>query len=272
MPKPKIAYQVYSAREQAEKDLPQVLKTLKQQGYDGVELAGTYGHSGQKLKDMLAQAGLSAPSCHVPLQQMQQDPQGVITLYREIGCRYMAIPYVEEHHRPGQPGFAELFPFIYQFGQRCREAGLQLLYHNHDFEFEQVSGAYGLDFLFAAVPAELLQTELDTCWIKYAGVDPVAYLHQYAGRAPVVHLKDFVGYKGDTPPYQLIGMEDSPQAKEAAFSFKPYGHGVQHVDSLTQAAIDAGAQWLVIEQDESPDQPPLTASAMSIDTLRRQGL
>jgi len=89
------------------KDLPQVLKTLKQQGYDGVELAGTYGHSGQKLKDMLAQAGLSAPSCHVPLQQMQQDPQGVITLYREIGCRYMAIPYVEEHHRPGQPGFAD---------------------------------------------------------------------------------------------------------------------------------------------------------------------
>lgn len=272
MSTPKIAYQLYSARDEAAKDLKSVLTTLKSQGYDGVELAGTYGFSGQELRDLLRETGLEAPSCHVPLKQLEEDPQGTIRLYQQIGCRYVVIPYVEEHHRPGQPGFAQLIALIYQVGKHCQDAGMQLLYHNHDFEFEKVSGAYGLDFLYAAVPADLLQTELDTCWVKYAGVDPVAYLAQYAGRAPVVHLKDFVGFKGDTPPYQLIGMADNPAAKEAAFSFKPYGHGVQDADAVTRAAIQAGAQWLVIEQDDSPDMPPLKASELSIGTLRKQGL
>ena len=35
----------------------------------------------------------------------------------------------------------------------CREADIQLLYHNHDFEFITLSGQYGLDFLYSSVPA-----------------------------------------------------------------------------------------------------------------------
>lgn len=272
MSKPGIAYQLYSARSQAEKDLKGALTTLKQQGYEGVELAGTYGLSGAEMRQLLDEVGLQAPSCHVPVKQMLEDPEGVIALYKQIGCKYIALPYVEEHHRPGHPGFAELIPLIYRFGQMCKDAGMQLLYHNHDFEFEPVSGMYGLDFLYTAVPADLLKTELDTCWVHYVGVNPVDYLAKYAGRSPVVHLKDYVGVKGDTAPYQLIGMDINPEAAKAAFAFKPYGHGIQDVDALTQAAIDAGAEWLVIEQDDSPDMPPLEASALSIATLRKQGL
>ncbi len=272
MSKPNIAYQLYSARQEAAKDLRAVLTTVQQQGDDGVEFAGFYGHSVEDIKQMLADIGLQAASSHVPLKDMQEDPEGIIAYHNAIGIKFIALPYVQEVNRPGQPGFAALFPLIYQFGQQCKEAGIQLLYHNHDFEFERVSGAYGLDFMYDAVPADLLMTEIDTCWVKYAGVDPVHYLAKYKGRAPVVHLKDFVGYKGDTPPYQLIGMDDKPEAKETAFSFKPYGYGIQDVDAVTKAAIDAGAQWLVIEQDESPDMPPLKVSEMSIGTLRKQGL
>ena len=35
-----IAYQIYSARKEAEQDLPSVLRQLKALGYNGVEFAG----------------------------------------------------------------------------------------------------------------------------------------------------------------------------------------------------------------------------------------
>ena len=53
-----------------------------------------------------------------------------------------------------------------------RKLGIQLLYHNHDFEFVKLDGEYALDVLYSTIPADLLQTEIDTCWVKVAGVDP----------------------------------------------------------------------------------------------------
>ena len=41
---------------------------------------------------------------------------------------------------------------------------------------------------------------------------------------------------------------------------------------MVEAAQEAGAQWYIIEQDDSPERPPLEAAGMSIDTLRRLGL
>ena len=41
----KVGLQVYSVREDAEKDLEGTLKKIKELGYDGVELAGLYGRS-----------------------------------------------------------------------------------------------------------------------------------------------------------------------------------------------------------------------------------
>lgn len=48
-----IAYQIYSARKEAEQDLLSVLRQLKALGYDGVEFAGFYGHSAQDVRAML---------------------------------------------------------------------------------------------------------------------------------------------------------------------------------------------------------------------------
>lgn len=271
MSKPLIAYQVYSARAEAEKDLRGILTALKKQGYDGVEFAGFYGHSAEEVKAMLDEIGLAAASSHVAIQLARQDPFGVISYHQKIGCKYIAIPYLDNNDRPGAPGFASVIRFIYEFGALCRQAGIQLSYHNHDFEFEMLSGIHGLDFIFDAVPAELLATEIDTCWVKYAGVDPIEYVRKHAGRAPTVHLKDFVGFKGDVSPYHLIGQKDNPDAHIAQFSYRPYGYGVQDAKGVAEAAVAAGAKWLIIEQDDSPDRPPMEASAMSIGTLRKLG-
>lgn len=42
--------------------------------------------------------------------------------------------------RPGGAGFAQAIRVISRFGSLLREAGMTLLYHNHDFEFVNVSG------------------------------------------------------------------------------------------------------------------------------------
>ena len=274
MQKRPIAYQVYSAREEAAQNLDAVLAELAAMGYDGVEFAGFYGHSAQDIAAMLTKHGLIALSSHVPLAAMQADPFGVIAYHQTIGCSYIAIPYLDDTTRPGAPGFAAVLQFIYKFAALCREAGIQLLYHNHDFEFVTISGQYGLDFLYDAVPASLLATEIDVCWVKYAGLNPADYLRGYAGRCPVVHLKDYVGTRDGHPPYALIGLPQSEPDESAkqAFEFRPFGHGSQDVPSVLTAAIESGAQWFVVEQDMAVGMTPLEAARASIETLRKAGV
>lgn len=75
-------------------------------------------------------------------------------------------------------------------GKVAKELGMTLLYHNHDFEFEKINGKYALDILYKEVPADLLETEMDTCWGNVDGEYPPPYIRKYRGRAPVVHLKE----------------------------------------------------------------------------------
>ncbi len=263
----RIAYQLYSAREAAQQDLPGVLHSLKKLGYEGVEFAGFYGYSADNVRRILDEAGLVAVSSHVPMQLIEKDMPGTIAYHQAIGCKYIAVPYLDDTQRPGAAGFAAVLNTIHQFGTLCKAGGITLLYHNHDFEFCTVSGVYGLDFLYQAIPADILQTEIDTCWVKYAGEDPAAYIRKYAGRAPLVHIKDFVGNKGEGNPYALIGGAAAAD-EGVAFQYRPVGHGSQDVPGLVAAAKEAGAGWLIVEQDDWYDQDPLELAWMSIESLR----
>lgn len=279
MKKAYIGYQVYSAREEAEKDLLGVLRKLAEMGYDGVEFAGFYGHSAAEINDMLKETGLKAISSHFAIPETVEGMFSAIAFHKEIGCEYIAIPFLDELHRPGSKYFAKTLLAIRCFGALCKEAGIQLLYHNHDFEFVQVSGEYGLDFMYDAICPDILKTELDCCWVKYAGEDPAAYIRKYTGRAPIVHLKDYVGRKGGKQPYALIntdgsGKDDGSAAdpNDIAFEFRPVGYGCQDVPSLIEAGLEAGAGWFIVEQDQWYDRHPLEAAKMSRDYLKSIGI
>ncbi len=269
----KIGYQLYSARDDAAKDLVGTLKTIKALGYDGVELAGLYGNSVETFRAALDEAGLTAISAHVPLKEIEADMFKTIADYKALGCKYIAVPYTDDTCRPGGPDFAKTIASMTKFGRLCREAGMQQLYHNHDFEFCTISGMYGLDFIYTAIDECTLKTEIDTCWVKYAGEDPAAYVRKYTGRAPIVHLKDYVGVKGGKSPYALIGIEtEKADPSEIEFEFRPVGHGCQDIPSVVEAAKDAGAGWVIVEQDESKARPALESAKMSIEYLKSIGL
>lgn len=248
-----IALQLYSVRDELEKDFVGTLRKTKELGYDGVEFAGLYGHKPAEVRDVLSQIGLIPISAHVPFLDLVADPEKVVGEYAEIGCKYIVIPYLLPEYRPGEEKFSEVISGAQAIGEAAKKAGMILLYHNHDFEFKKIGGLFALDVLYNKVPSDLLKTQIDTCWVNVAGVDPSDYIRKYAGRSPVVHLKDFV-MQGKKPEklYELIGIEDEKKDEktEDSFDYRPMGLGVQNFTEILKACKDAGVLWVVVEQDE----------------------
>ncbi|MCR5041565.1 MAG: sugar phosphate isomerase/epimerase [Clostridia bacterium] len=267
-----IGLQLYSVRNEMEHDFEGTLAKVAEMGYEGVEFAGLFGKSACEVRSLLEKYGLAAVSAHVPLAEMLEDMDKVIDTYKTIGCRYIAIPYVDEQYRPGTPDYPETLNLIDGLGKKCSDAGLVLMYHNHDFEFVKIDGKYGIDVMYETVPPEHLQTELDTCWVNVGGEDPAKFIEKYSGRTPVVHLKDFQMGDGEKPQklYALIGKDDDgEQADEKAFTFKPVGHGVQDMPAIIAASESSGAKWLIVEQDNPESgNTEFGAAKMSIDYLR----
>lgn len=265
-----IAVQLYSIRDDMASDFEGSLKAVKDMGYDGVEFAGLYGRSPEQVKALCDELGLVPISAHVAYAEMMEHPEQTMADYAAIGCRYIAIPYLTEEYRPGAEKYDTLVKDIHMLGKVAKDHGLTLLYHNHDFEFQKIDGEYALDRLYNAVPADLLQTQMDTCWVNVGGEDPAAYLRKYAGRAPVVHLKDFV-MPGKKPQnmYHLIGIDDDQPSDVSGFEYRPLGMGAQNVPEILKACEDVGAEWIVVEQDDPClDKTPLDCIRLSVDYLK----
>ena len=259
-----IALQVYSVRDDAAADFAGTMEKLKAMGYDGVELAGTYGMTAVECKKILDQVGLELVSAHVNIDLLEDD--AVLEDYAATGIKFVAIPWLV-----GPKSAEELeavIARIAKIGERVKAKGMQLLYHNHDFEFEKINGEYILDTYYSRIPAEYLQTELDTCWVNVGGEEPAGFVRKYTGRAPIVHLKDFAGSKSENM-YALIGTDSAKEDSAGKFEFRPVGYGRQDIPAILQAAEDADAGWVVVEQDSpSMGKTPMESVKMSIEYLK----
>ncbi|MDF2589006.1 MAG: sugar phosphate isomerase [Anaerocolumna sp.] len=251
MKKLPVAIQVYSIRENAEKDFVGTMKEIKSMGYDGVELAGLYGMSPEEIRDHLKEVGLTPISAHVSYQEFMENINDTVKRYATIGCKYVAIPYLTDDYRYGTENYNTFLKDLPQIAEECNKAGIVLLYHNHDFEFAKNSdGVYVLDALYEQFSADLLKTELDLCWVKVAGEEPTAYVRKYAGRCPVVHIKDFV---------------PSP------FDFRPVGYGIQDVPAILNEVIEAESEWIVVEQDGHSERTAMEDAKLSREYLKQLG-
>ncbi len=270
MKKYPVALQLYSVRDFCEKDLEGTLKIVKDMGYDGVEFAGTFGRDAKALCDYCKSIGIVPISAHVPYGELVKDIEGVVKYYAEIGCKYIAIPYLGEDDRPCKKNYAELVKNIKAISAECKKYRIVLAYHNHDFEFEKVNGVYALDQLYADLTPEELQTELDLCWVNVGGENPATYLLKYSDRAPIVHFKDFTGKRSDKM-YALIGLDDDTDASEranAAFEYRPLGLGYQDFPTILESVRKSNTDWIVIEQDQaSMGKTSLECAEISLNYL-----
>ena len=259
-----IALQLYSVREELEQDFIGTLKAVKEMGYDGVEMAGLGHRDPLEVKKILEDIGLVCMSSHAPTDEMQKD--GALARYKALGCDYVVVPWMSYGSRHQR--LQENLDLIRTLAENAKKEGLTLLYHNHDFEFEKEDGKCILDIIYDTIPADLLKTQLDTCWVNFASMSPVEYLNKYAGRSPLVHIKDYWEAEGNTGvPYDLIGKSREDRENEG-FIFKPVGHGIQDIPAILEASKAAGAKWVIVEQAESPEHGALESAKMSIDYLR----
>ncbi|MCL2517892.1 MAG: sugar phosphate isomerase/epimerase [Oscillospiraceae bacterium] len=265
-----VGLQIYTVRDFAEKNFKATMQAIKDMGYDYVEAAGFYGMNPADMRKIFDDIGLIAISAHVALADLNADLEKVIDDYITIGCKYIAIPYLDDGLRPGQDGFKQVLDDIVKIGKACKDKGVILSYHNHDFEFVKVEGdVFGFDYMYETISPEYLQTQIDTCWVKVAGECPAAYIKKYAGRCPTVHLKDFVGSKSENM-YELIGIDKKAEAN-VKFGFKPVGYGVQDFPPILEAAVASGAEYVIVEQDNSNDCTSLEAAKKSREYLKSLG-
>lgn len=268
-----IAIQLYSLRDDAERDLAGTLKAVKEYGYDGVELAGFYGKTPEEFASIVKEIGLTPVSAHISLYDLRTDAKKVISDYKTVGCEHLVVPGLAAEDRPGNEGWESVKADLDKFGEMIREAGMTLSYHNHDFEFVKLeNGEYGFDDLYMNTKPENLKMQQDSCWVAVAGESPVAYLEKYANRCPLLHLKDYVGQKSENM-YALIGIDESKKEASATFEFRPVGYGVQDFKTIICAAEKCGVEWLIVEQDEpSMGKSRMECAEMSIKYLRESDI
>lgn len=235
MSQPVLGLQLFTVREQLAEDFDGTLRQVAEMGYEAVELTGTGPHTPAELRSVLDGMGLEPAGMHCGLDQLEGDLDGAIEMAQTLGMDNLVCPYLPDDRRESREDWLGVARSLDAIGQRCREAGLQLSYHNHSFEFVQFDGVYALDMMLENCAAENVYSELDTYWVKHGGADPVDYIHKYAGRIAILHLKDMA--------------DDEEQ------SFAEVGSGILDWPAIDEAARAAGVEYYCVEQDRCEGDP-----------------
>ena len=270
----KIGIQMYSIRDVVEEGMENALKYVAEMGYSCVEFAGYYGESAENLKRMLDQNKLEAISVHDSYEELLENPKEKIEFIKIIGAEYFAIPKLARDKHKGSDVFEKTVEDIRRAAEILKENGIQLLYHNHEFEFEKHENRYLMDWLFDKVSPEMMNPEIDTCWVNFAGIDPCEYIEKYAGKTDVIHLKDFICSNINALPiYDTVSRMKKAGKKitrdGSGFEYRPVGAGVQDFESIIKTSEKSGTKYLIVEQDFHPERASLKDAKLSIDYLNR---
>jgi sugar phosphate isomerase/epimerase len=244
-----VAVQPYTIREALSHDYEGALTSVAEIGYKGIEIGRPpEGITVARQKTLLDQLGLKVVGTHAGFDTFDFDTNAIADYLEEVdGGRFVAISL----RFSSREDVLEKAKKMNVAGEAFRKRGITFLYHNHDWEFEKFGGEYALDILLRETDPELVQTELDTYWIKKGGLDPVAYLRKLKGRAPMLHIKDVE--KGDEQFFAEIG--------EGVLDFK----------EIAGVAEEIGVQWLVVEQDQCR-RDPFESLRISYENLTKLGI
>ena len=255
----KIGLQLYTLRNEMGKDAKGTLAKVAAQGYKTVETYGYgdgkwFGMSAAELLSTLKSNGLSTPSGHtfpasIFLQSGWEEKwKPAVTDAKSIGQEFIVIPWLEEQYRTPPDNYKKIAAALNKAGEICKQTGIKLAYHNHDFEFAPVDGKTGLDILLKGTDPKLVFFELDIYWVSKAGKDPLALFAKHPGRFAMWHVKD---------------MDNTPKK-----FFTEVGSGVINYKKIFNYAKQSGMKYFFVEQDMCPGAP-LESTAKSIAYLKK---
>jgi sugar phosphate isomerase/epimerase len=182
-----FSFQLYSARNFP--PLEPILEMLAGLGYTQVEAyAGLFGDA-PHLAATLREYGLAMPTAHVGLDRLQ-DTAGTIETARLLGIETVICPAIPRQERDmDEAGWRALGGRLAGLGKAYNAAGLELGWHNHDFEFKPVAGGrLPMDLLLESAAG--LVWEVDVAWLVKARQSPAAWFDRYGERIRAIHVKD----------------------------------------------------------------------------------
>ncbi|TPW74285.1 sugar phosphate isomerase/epimerase [Schumannella soli] len=158
------------------------------------------------------------------------------------------------------------------YAQRLEEQGLHLYYHNHHVEFAKYDGRYALDIIADRSPT--VGIELDAHWLQRGGVDPQRTIERFAGRVKMVHLKDYRIGQLPSEAFELLEKGDHVGFMgffTSSVQFAEVGEGNLDWKGIIPASIAAGAEYLLVEQDQLYGRDVFDCLQTSHDNLVAMG-
>ena len=253
--------QLYTVRNELQRDFNGTLTRIAALGYREVEFAGYFDKSPQTIRALLNDLGLAAPSAHVGERLLGPEAARVIDEAQAVGHRFLVFPWVAQEQWRDLDGWKRRAQAFNRAGELCRQAGMQFCYHNHHFEFASIQGQRPFDLLLADCDAALVKMELDVCWAVAARQDPLQLLRAHPGRFPMLHLKQLKALP------RINGADVlSMQMDEALGLMTEVGPGVVDFPRLLADAATRGVQHFFVEHDQAA--MPMDSIEISLRNLR----
>ncbi|MES2439542.1 MAG: sugar phosphate isomerase/epimerase [Verrucomicrobiota bacterium] len=257
-----IGIQLYTLRNELGKDPADTLKQVAAAGFKQVELYG-FPNSDAMISGA-KDAGLEINSAHFewdsvvnPKDEAMSEFSKTLEKAHEIGLTHLVIPYLTDGGKKSLDDYKRIAANSNKAAAMSKKVGIQLSYHNHNFEFEpKKGGKTGYDVFIEEFSPDM-QFEIDVFWVKAAGIDPVELIKKLKGRVSQLHLKDLKEGVA-MPSYSMALPKDA---------FQELGDGIVAMEPILVAAKAAGVKHCHVEQDQSPDA--LASIRQSMDYLRK---
>lgn len=261
-----------------EKQTAETLRRIKAAGYDGIELNGFMVKPTSFLVRMLTkaagmpvgkggsydwnalvkEAGLCVTSIHEDLGTIRREPETVVKEAEAFGTKYVVITGMYRFDYTDKAAVQGLCRDLNVSGKILKEAGIALLYHNHNCEFlhvEQQKTAY--DLLLSETDPEYVNFELDSYWPTEAGVDALALMKKLDTRMKLYHIND----RGT----RLLKPAMTPILKSDSMEL---GCGNMNLDALIAQAKNVNVDAVILESHKNwVDNSPLRSLEISAQFL-----
>ena len=258
----RIGVQLYTVRDQMEKDVAATLERVARIGFKEVEFAGYFNHAPADVRALLDRLALTAPSTHIGLDVLQKDLAGQMRIAHTIGHEFITVPALMEAFagKPIDAAFWQRTAAEFnRIAKTLRADGIGFAYHNHSFEFAPLAdGRTGYDILLAETDPALVKFELDLLWATFAGQDPVAMFQRSPGRFAMWHVKDLRGMQAARQAAAAAGSNVMQQMGAAMPRLAAVGTGDIDFRRIFAAAATAGLRHFFVENDAAPN----TASSL----------
>ncbi|MCZ4224607.1 sugar phosphate isomerase/epimerase family protein [Pedobacter rhodius] len=256
-----VGLQLYSLREDLPKDVKGVLEKVGKAGFKEVETYGFsikdqfWGLTPAEFKQVLDANGLKAVSGHYGLGSYLVDDntdelKAAIAAAKVLGSEYVTIPWLSPDLRKTAEDYKKLVIKINKAGQMCKDAGIRLAYHNHDFEFEKHGDTTGYEILLKGTDKSLVDFELDLYWVVRSGKDPIALFKENPGRFTMWHVKDMDKTK----------KEWNTEVGQGSINFK----------SIFAAAKLSGMKHFFVEHETNYKPNPIESVKISCDYIKKE--